>query len=104
MFVLRCSHSDKNNERFLDCFIQVRCEVKTLILRIAADQLLQSWFTDGDLTFLQKGDLIPIDVHSNHIIPGLGKTGTGYQTHITRSDYTDAHGQLLGPKGHPLFI
>jgi len=72
--------------------MKIRREAEPSFLHILFHQGIEAGFVDRGLTLLEEGDLPEIIVHTDQVHPEFRQAGPGHETHITRSDNTDIHG------------
>jgi glyoxylase-like metal-dependent hydrolase (beta-lactamase superfamily II) len=56
---------------------------------VGGDRLGQAGLVDGDLTPLQPGDLVRVDVDAPHLAPEFGEPGGGHKSDIACPDHRD---------------
>ena len=47
---------------------------------------IEMMFVDRDAACIQLGDALAIDIRANHVVPRLGETSPGDETHVPTTD------------------
>jgi hypothetical protein len=60
-------------------------------MKTAARSLIELWLEERNLPAFQLLELGLVDVHTNNADARIGETGSGYQAHVSSSNYGDPH-------------
>ena len=66
-------------------------ELQAPTCHVVRDHLRQPGLEDGRAACLQVGDLVCIDVDTEHRVAHLREAGTGYQANVTGAEQGDIH-------------
>src|SRR5258708_2863545 len=82
-------NGDKNKIAVIQSLAIAGCKVQSSRSYVTLHQFLQSRLVNGQRTLPQQGNLRLYNINTCHAVPHVGKTGTRYQSHITRANYTN---------------
>ncbi len=86
VIVRRRGKAQENDAGVQHSFLQIEREVDALLADIPFQKQIQSRLVDRHFPPAKLFDLFRIDVHADHTVPRLGKTGAGNQSHVSGSD------------------
>ena len=87
----RCPHGDEDQLRIAHALPEVGGEPQSSLLDIAANEIVETGFVDRHPAFAEPGDLRLVDVDTGHRRAELGKTRSGDEADVARSDHRDLH-------------
>ena len=71
---------------------EVGRKVEPAVAQVCGDDFPKSRLIDRHDTGFERVDLVGVLVDASHVMAKIGKAGPGYQAHIARPDYGNAHG------------
>jgi hypothetical protein len=69
---------------------QIHREANAVLTDVSLKNMVKSWFINRDITTLQAGYLVRINVNTQHIVAYVGETGARDETDISSSNDSDA--------------
>src|SRR5439155_24206872 len=80
-----------NDHRLFHRFRDIRGKSPATFTPVFGDQFLQARFVDGELAFLEHGNLAHHVIDASHLDAKLGETCPRDQAHIPRTNDADVH-------------
>ncbi len=87
IFFGRRADCDELEEAVPDTSFGIDGEPEAALVEVAADQVLEPRLVDRHLALLQARHLVRVDIDAQHLIARIGKTGTGDETDVARTEY-----------------
>ena len=91
----RRSDRYEHRVRLRYCSLQIDGEVEPAGGNVGRNQLIESWFEDGDFAALKSCDPVDVLIDAADAMPEVGKTGARYKPDITRSYHRNTHLSIL---------
>jgi hypothetical protein len=69
--------------------------MQTTFFGIAFKKQLKAWLKNGHFAVFEAFDFLFVNINTDYLVASFGKTGSGYQTNVSGTNYSDVHDEML---------
>jgi hypothetical protein len=90
----RRAYADKDNLRVANCLRKVGRRLEAVLFQVPLQEVVQPWFVNGRLPFVNCVHLRGVDVYAENLVPQVGEHDARDQPDIACADDGDLHNSL----------